>query len=912
MGTRDGGGGALPSLSFGAVLDQFGAAMRAAGLDFEQHLQADGRLHRFRVQGDKPGSKNGWYVLHADGVPAGAFGCYKRDIRETWRADIGRSLTAEEEAAHRARLDAMQKARAAAEAQRQERGRSAAVERWQCASSSVDPEHPYLVRKRVQAHGIRQDGDALLVPVRNVRGEIRGLQEIHGDGSKKFTPGTSKKGHYHAIGKRGDRIIICEGYATGATLYEALGDAIAVAFDAGNLVDVAKALRAKHPRLALVLAADNDAGTQGNPGATKARAAAAAVGGCVVIPSFEQDGAGTDWNDYAALYGLPAVREAFAPPAAGAPDSFAGETEAEPGGDDRAAPLQPHFELRRDGVYWCDVIAEGGKVRQASPLFLCSPIKIEAVTRDSRDRNFGRLLAFRDLDGNAKSWALPARLLGGSKGDELRGELLDAGLPIISTEPKAQRKLIDYLMREVPQARARCVSRTGWHGGTFVMPAAAYGAPGGEQYYLQGDALGSSVFERGGSLQGWIEEVAQRCAPHAWLRFALACAFAGPLLDVLGGESGGFHLVGGSSTGKTTALRLASSVWGDPSSFMRQWRSTDNGLEAIAEEHSDCLLALDEIGQADPKTLGEMAYMLANGRGKQRAQRNGNARGVKQWRSLILSTGEAGTSALLNAAGHSSRAGHEVRLVEFPADRGRGFGVFDAPAGSESVRELADELKAAAGRHFGHAGPRFAERLAGEREHVQDALRGRVAAFVENVRPGGADGQVLRVAARFGLVEAAASRAIAYGLLPWSEREAEEACLAAFEAWLSRRGTAGAREPAAMIAQVRAYIEANGSAQFPDISEDVDKEGFAISRAGFRKVDRMGKKHYLVLVERFKKDVCRGFEPRDVCRALDASGILKKQAGVRDRYTVKERTPLSEKPIDVYALDAARLFDYEA
>jgi len=139
--------------------------------------------------------------------------------------------------------------------------------------------------------------------------------------------------------------------------------------------------------------------------------------------------------------------------------------------------------------------------------------------------------------------------------------------------------------------------------------------------------------------------------------FALSAAFAGPLLEPAGDDSGGFHLRARSSTGKSTLEKAAASAWGNPASYCRLWRSTTNGLEGLAALHNDGLLILDELSQIDPREAGEAAYLLANGRGKNRAARNGTARQAASWRLLFLSAGEESLSALMAKAGRRSTAG---------------------------------------------------------------------------------------------------------------------------------------------------------------------------------------------------------------------------------------------------------------
>ena len=196
-------------------------------------------------------------------------------------------------------------------AQRQQQAAQVAAQRWQAATSAN--EHPYLSAKGVQAHGVKLEGEALLIPMRDTAGTLHSLQVIDPEGDKRFQPGGRIKGCYHAIGKPEGVLIVCEGYATGASIHEATGHAVAVAFNAGNLLEVAQALHGKYPTLQLILAADDDWQTAGNPGMTKATAAARAVGGLLATPRFPR-GRGdkdTDFNDLNRLAGVEAVRACF-------------------------------------------------------------------------------------------------------------------------------------------------------------------------------------------------------------------------------------------------------------------------------------------------------------------------------------------------------------------------------------------------------------------------------------------------------------------------------------------------------------------------------------------------------------------------------------------------------------------------
>ena len=266
--------------AFLQAMSDAGAAM------LKPYLVGDGALHRYRVDGDKAGSLNGWYVLHLDAEPFGAFGSWKTGQSCSWSAERPETMTPVERAAQAARMVEARRARDAEQAKVQADAAARAEALW-TKSHPATNQHPYLARKRVQAYGIRVLGPSLVIPLRDVAGELHSLQFIGADGRKTFLTGGRKRGCYYAIGRPVDALCIAEGYATAATIHEATGQATACAFDAGNLEPVARALRGKFPRSRITVCADNDAGTQGNLGVRYAEAAARAVRGFLAVPSFE-------------------------------------------------------------------------------------------------------------------------------------------------------------------------------------------------------------------------------------------------------------------------------------------------------------------------------------------------------------------------------------------------------------------------------------------------------------------------------------------------------------------------------------------------------------------------------------------------------------------------------------------------
>lgn len=314
-------------------IDAFRDALASAGLRTAEHLVDDGKIHRFHIDGDKPRTKNGWYVLHSDGVAAGAFGSWKHDIGATWCAKADHELTQDERREYARRMDEARKQREAELAQVRAEAKERANEIWNQAPDATD-DHPYLVAKRVKAHRLKLAKDGrLIVSVTGPDRTLQSLQFIDAAGGKRFLPGGLMTAGYFKIGQDiTDTVLVAEGYATGASLHEATGLTVAVAFNANNLQPVCNYLRsALPPHVKIEIRADNDneqrcldcgaafdvnqhpeicpecgcEHRRKNTGLQMAAKAAEAIGATVVAPEH-----GGDWNDVANSQGLDALREA--------------------------------------------------------------------------------------------------------------------------------------------------------------------------------------------------------------------------------------------------------------------------------------------------------------------------------------------------------------------------------------------------------------------------------------------------------------------------------------------------------------------------------------------------------------------------------------------------------------------------
>ena len=328
-------------------------ACRSIGVTAPDTLPNPGKWHELDIEGDPHGKGDARIKLFPDGE-GGILYNWKTDEQQPFFANGVDKLTPEQRAA---RQQAIAAARIRADEdmklERQQAAKKAQAI-WEAAQPAT--EHPYLTRKGIKASGAKLHGDALAIPLR-ADGEIQSLQFIAPDGSKKFLTGGRVSGCYFSIGnpKGAAALAICEGFATGASIHEATGHPVAVAFNAGNLWAVAKAMREKFPDMKLILCADDDQHTEGNPGIRKATEAALSVGGLLAVPAFSSDrpeGA-TDFNDMAALHGLEAVKQAIAHATTPVMSEYQAEAESPPAGEyARSVSLIRGTDIQPESVSW--------------------------------------------------------------------------------------------------------------------------------------------------------------------------------------------------------------------------------------------------------------------------------------------------------------------------------------------------------------------------------------------------------------------------------------------------------------------------------------------------------------------------------------------------------------------------------
>lgn len=524
------------------------------------------------------------------------------------------------------------------------------------------------------------------------------------------------------------------------------------------------------------------------------------------------------------------------------------------------------FKISDTGVYFHGKDKDGNK---QPPKLICSRLLIVAKTRDEKNGEWGCLLEWQDDDGKKHQWAMPLELLEGD-GAEVRRELARLGLHI--SPNLNERNLLSAYIKVWPvEDRVRCIERLGWHKDIFVTPSGSIG-PANELTVFQNAHAIEPTYAESGTTDEWRSSVASLAVGNSRLVFAISAAFAGPLAHIAGEDSGGFHLRGASSSGKSTALKLAASVWGEPATYVRLWRSTINGLEGLAALHNDSLLILDEISQIDPGSAGDAAYLLANGQGKARATRKGFAKPAQRWRLFFLSAGEESLSAIMARAGKRSSAGQEIRLADIEAYAGSDMGIFEELNSFPNPANLASTIKEATSKYHGTVGKEWLKQLVSNRAQLAEQINETIKQFLAQAMPAKAAGQVERVARRFALVAAAGELATQYGLTGWTEGETTQAVLKCFLSWLEAFGGHGNHEERAILAQTCAFFETEGASRFEDFDAVTDQR--IPNRAGFYRQGKDGRREFLVLPEVFRKEICKGFNEKLVKKTLIEEGLL--------------------------------------
>lgn len=622
-------------------------------------------------------------------------------------------------------------------------------------------------------------------------------------------------------------------------------------------------------------------------------------------PNFSGIVAGRDWESLRSAFESALIATPASPPGNASPDQKICWEELKNAGFE-ATPWSIVREVLKNDVVERTLVASGG-------------VRIAYETRTASAGDAGVLVEVRGRRG-VRQAAISHSDLGGRDPATALEPLRRAGLRVLDC-----KNLARYLTLQAALApEAILADSVGWiedePGSDRLV---AYATPEGK-IIRRHDAPAIEVVagvtdgSTAGTLEGWKNQVAAVAGEHSWGVVALAAIFAAPLLRIMDAPSGGLHWYGNNSIGKSNLLRISLSGWNHPDedhrkSGMKSWDLSQPGFEGIVKKFNDGVFAVDEGGKtSDKKFFSSFVYVVASGSGRTRGTKNIDAREETKWKTLMVSSAERTIASFLGDVGLTQDAGQTVRLLEIPADRGRGCGIFDFGHGET----LAKALEKATRENHGAAGPAFIEWLAARgKTEIRDEIAKTCLAFrkkVDEALGGAVSATVARAADRIALIAAGGELAIKAGILPLKRGRAMEAAAEALLAWLqsTRDGDAmSSTESLAVITRARDAIMKYGTMRF----EYVDRGNgdlLASERYGWRdreiyvngeSVDSFVR---YFTPESFKNVVAKTLDVTTAGRMLHEAGLLA--ATGRDsrsgKLTYYSKMKICGKSVKVYAV----------
>lgn len=482
------------------------------------------------------------------------------------------------------------------------------------------------------------------------------------------------------------------------------------------------------------------------------------------------------------------------------------------------------------------------------------------------------LCHFQDDTGRPTTTAVPRETIARG-GKDLAAYLSARGLGVATSQ--AGRNALQSFLSRIKGPRLRMARSLGWtsSGMSFVLPDGIVGAQSNRRFYFDGASSRSVKIGKKGTLEGWQSNVLPKVKGNRLHVLMLSSAFASPLLRFVShANSFAVHILGRSSTGKSTALDVYGSVWGGDTStlgFAQSWRTTTNGLEGLCALHSGVGLTLDELRLAmDDKGGGDVtvkAYMVGSGSGKTTMSRERQLKETRTWQLVVGSTGEASLGDMARLQDKEARdpEGARARLLDVPIDHAAAFGAFDTihvrgkglDMNDSSARiaaggAFAKDLKTATRRDFGYAGPAFIAKLLefarakgvkeaadGDgnlpdgitteeiEEHgiraVENIVRNAIDSFVQRLDlPPDVSPLVRRVADEFGIVYCGGALAALFGVLPGFTKDDIDAAISySFRQWLSRQSDARGSQSAVPALRLRDWLQQN-EGRFVDLGSN--------------------------------------------------------------------------------------------
>lgn len=416
---------------------------------------------------------------------------------------------------------------------------------------------------------------------------------------------------------------------------------------------------------------------------------------------------------------------------------------------------------------------------------------------------------------------------------------------------------------------------------------------------------GKSPYSTKGTLESWQTEIGQYLKGNHYFILAVATALASPLLRILKLQSFGVHLHNDSTKGKTTALNMANSIWGNPAGLNKKWDQTSVAIMNNAQSRNDNFLTLDEIGQAkNYEDVENASYTLFNETGRDRGKKTGGNQQLSRWKIIALSTGESDLESYIQSQNPKTqiKAGQLVRLLNIPMTEAKNFHHF------KNAKAHADHLNEATTENYGVLGREWINFIIHNKEQVIQTFKKHKDLWVERT-PEGASGQVQRAITSFSVLETALQ--LAQNLTGFTEEENREAVIKAFNSWIAVFGTKS-KEETNIIEAFRDWLQQARHTDFIEINQnDYTQKRTPSGRtiAGYKipaehkelskKGGKYANEHFYIYAGTFK-EVIRGRAKEVAFRALSQEGYLDAELEHSPR-SYQKKIPRGIDPNQSYA-----------
>lgn len=541
---------------------------------------------------------------------------------------------------------------------------------------------------------------------------------------------------------------------------------------------------------------------------------------------------------------------------------------------------KPYFEEREEngikGIFYIKPprMRENGQQVDEIARWACSPLALKGEGYSESGEAFYIFEWQHPLTQKPHREAIPLSVFGKSAGWEMMQKY---GLKM--TNESYLNRLADHFHFNGDHSTKWAVTeKTGWKNGAYFLPNGEMIGEASPPVIFKNRDEGENAYTTKGTVESWQAEIGDNLRGNPFFMLAVATALASPLLTPLKAKSFGVHLFNDSSKGKTTALNIANSIYGNPEGLDQKWNQTPVAMMNNAQSRNDNFLTLDEIGQCKNfDDLEQTAYLLFNETGRTRGKKDGGNQQIAKWKITALSTGEIDLEGFLQAKGRNIQAGSLVRLLNIPMSEPQNLHRFT------NAKAHADHLNEAVKAHFGTVGRAWINHILANSEAIKTAYKHYKTLWQGRI-PQGADSQIFRVVDNFAILETALQQA--QHLTQWTEEENREALIACFNNWLSVFGTRS-KEETNIIESVNGWLSQKQHGGFIEVDLHYNVKSKPISGLvnGYR-VDEGAEsglpEHFLVYPAIFN-DVIKGKAKQVALNALANSGMLEKMLGGTNR-----------------------------